>query len=104
MVLMVIWYFEIFRVEDLVQLTWVPHFIVVQLRALFILIMTIIKVISSLSSLVFLIHHSYFCFVESGFGLESLFIVHVESSVDCSPLFFTHDVLISSFSDMIILL
>ena len=29
MVLMVIWYFRIFRVEDLVQLTWVHHFAVV---------------------------------------------------------------------------
>ena len=63
-ILMVIWYFGIFRVEDLVQSTWVHHFAVVYLRALFILIMVIIRVISILSSQ-FLVHQSYFCFVES---------------------------------------
>ena len=62
----------------------------------------VIRVISILSSLI-LVHQSYFCFFESNFGLESLFIVHVESSVSCSPLVFTHDVLIGSFSDMIVL-
>ena len=53
MVLMVIWYFGIFQVEDLVESTWVHHFVVVQLRALFILITVIIKVISILLSPIF---------------------------------------------------
>ena len=87
----------------MVQLIWVHHFVVVQLKALFVLIMVVIRVISILSSLI-LVHQSYFCFFESNFGLESLFIVHVESTVICSPLFFTDDVLIGSFSDMIVLL
>ena len=50
MVLMVVWYFEISQVEDIVQSTWVHHFAVVQLRALLILIMVIIRVIFVLLS------------------------------------------------------
>nr|CAN63814.1 hypothetical protein VITISV_011137 [Vitis vinifera] len=50
MVLTVVWYFEISRVEDLVQSTWVHHFAVVQLRALLIFIMVVIGVISILLS------------------------------------------------------
>ena len=71
MVLMVIWYFGIFQVEDLVESTWVHHFVVVQLF-----------------NFDYGHHQSHFCFVESNFGLESLFIVHVESPVVCSPLLF----------------
>ena len=71
------------------------HFDYIVIRVIFILLSPV------------LVHQSYFffffCFVESRFGLESLFIVHVESSVSCSPLVFTHDVLIGSFSDMIVL-
>ena len=53
MVLMVIWYFGIFQVEDLDQSTWVHHFAAVQLITLFILIMVVIRVVSILLSSVF---------------------------------------------------
>ena len=86
MVLIVIWYFRIFQVEDLVQLTWVHHFPAVQLRSLFVLIMVVIKVIFSFCWVQFLVHQSHFCLVEFGFDLESWFLVHVESPVVCSPL------------------
>ena len=52
MVLTVVWYFDISWVEDLVKSTWVYHFVVVQLRALLILIMVVIGVICILLSLV----------------------------------------------------
>ena len=45
MVLMVAWYFGTSRVEGLDQSAWVHHLVAVQLRALFILIMVIIRVI-----------------------------------------------------------
>ena len=53
MVLTVVSYFDISWVEDLVKSTWVYHFVVVQLRALLILIMVVIGVICILLSLDF---------------------------------------------------
>ena len=85
MVLTVVWYFEISQVEDLVQSTWVHHFAVVQLRVLLILIMVVIRVISVLLSPDFSSPWFFlFCWVQ--FSSELLFIVHIESSVVCSPL------------------
>ena len=46
----------------------------------------------------------YFFFIESSFVSKSQYIVHVRSLVIRSPLRYTHDVLIGSFSDTIFLL
>ena len=87
MVLMVAWYFGTSRVEGLDQSTWVHHLVVVQLRALFILITVIIRVISILLSPIFSTSELFlFCWVY--IGSESLFIIHVESLVVCSPFSF----------------
>ena len=84
MVLMVAWYFRTSRVEGLDQSTWVDHLVVVQLRALFILITVIIRVISILLSQIFSPSELFlFCWVY--IGSESLFIIHVESLVVYSP-------------------
>ena len=70
MVLMVAWYFGTSRVEGLDQSTWVHHLVVVQFRALFILIMVIIRVISILLSPVFSSSELFlFCWVRFWFRL-----------------------------------
>ena len=70
MVLMVAWYFGTSWVEGLDQSTWVHHLVVVQFRALFILIVVIIRVISILLSPVFSSSELFlFCWVRFWFRL-----------------------------------